>query len=302
MQTMQSSRLKPTIIRLRPEMNGGLLDIKGSNFDQKLSADDKELRVLRDLNGALTRLKLTKNESRVYLFLARHGVQRVQRISETLKIQRTEAYKILRNMESKGVIFKILERPLRFKAVPFEKLLNTEIEERRQRIHTLENKNRELIDAWNNLYKIDESEDGREVLQVLEGKRQVSAKVTELLRTTIKKLSIVVDDRHFVWLYNSTFFEDLDSMSKERDIDVKILTKYSPTSTFVIEQLDAPNCDLAFLHNLDQPSFILSDSGTALILSGNNELSFSAMETNYASILKSYQNLFSLLWKSQFKK
>lgn len=261
-----------------------------------------QVKALRDINTALTRFKLSKNEVKVYLYLARYGAQKAQKIAESLGVHRTEAYKILRTLENEGVIYRVLERPMKFTAVPFEKVLDTEIEERRQRIHQLEKKKEELLHLWNALPKASETETEKETLQVLEGKRQISARISEILKASTKKLNAVVTDRHLIWIYNSSFFEELEGMSKGGGIDVRILTEYSTTSTFVLEQVDLSNCDFAFLHLKEQPSFIMSDAGYMILLMENEDGKFYAMETNYASILKSYGNLFDLLWKSQDRK
>ena len=261
-----------------------------------------QVKALRDINTALTRFKLSKNEVKVYLYLARYGAQKAQKIAESLGVHRTEAYKILRTLENEGVIYRVLERPMKFTAVPFEKVLDTEIEERRQRIHHLEKKKEELLHLWHSLPKASETETEKETLQVLEGKRQISARISELLKDSNQRLKAVVTDKHLIWIYNSPFFDELEAMSKKRDIDVRILTEYSTTSTFVLEQVDLSNCDFAFLHLKEQPSFILSDAGSMILLMENEDGKFYAMETNYDSMLKSYGNLFDLLWKSQDRK
>ena len=137
-----------------------------------------QVKALRDINTALTRFKLSKNEVKVYLYLARYGAQKAQKIAESLGVHRTEAYKILRTLENEGVIYRVLERPMKFTAVPFEKVLDTEIEERRQRIHQLEKKKGELLHLWRSLPKASETETEKETLQVLEGKRQISARIS----------------------------------------------------------------------------------------------------------------------------
>jgi sugar-specific transcriptional regulator TrmB len=260
---------------------------------------ENQVNALRDINIALTRFRLSKNEVKVYLYLARYGAQKAQKIAESLGVHRTEAYKILRTLENKGVIYRVLERPMKFTAVPFEKVLDTELEERRQRIHHLEKKKEELLHLWNALPKASETETEKETLQVLEGRKQISARISEILKASTNKLNAVVTDRHLIYIYNSSFFEELEDISKRRDIDVRILTEYSTTSTFVLEEVDLSNCDFAFLHIKDQPSFIVSDAGYMLLLMENEDGKFYAMETNYTSILKSYGNLFDLLWKSQ---
>ncbi len=285
-----------------PELDPDLIKLTKPTLKTQPQAEhEQQLKALRDINIALTRFRLTRNEVKVYLYLARYGAQKAQKIAESLGVHRTEAYKILRTLENMGAIYRVLERPMKFTAVPFEKVLDTEIEERRQRIYQLERKKEELLGLWRILPKCEEGEEEKETLQVLEGKRQIGARVSELLRRSAGRLAAVVSDRNLVWLYNSPFFEDLEGLCKVRTVDVRVLTEYSPTSTFVLEQLGAGCCDFAFLRLRGQPSFIVSDSGELILLMGGED-KFVALETNYASIVKSYGNLFDLLWKNQDKK
>jgi sugar-specific transcriptional regulator TrmB len=256
-------------------------------------------KALKEINSALLRLRLSKNEVKIYLFLARNGSQKAQKIAESLGVPRTEAYKILRELEGKGFISRILERPMKFMIVPFEKIVEEDIEERKQKIHKLEKKKEELLDLWQTLPKADESQEAKETLQVIEGKSQISARAVKILREAHSQIRVVASDRHLVWLFNSTFFEELN---KKGEIEAKILTNYSQTSTFVIEQLDLPTCDFAFLQKKSQPSFILTDNGNLILLMEDNDEKFSAMDTNYTSMLNSYSALFDLLWKNQSRR
>jgi len=286
-----------------PELDPDLLKFTKPTMRTEPQAEHEEqIKALRDINIALTRFRLSRNEVKVYLYLAQYGAQKAQKIAESLRVHRTEAYKILRTLENMGVIYRVLERPMKFTAVPFEKILDTEIEERRQRIYQIERKKEDLLHSWRILPKSDESDSEKETLQVLEGKKQTSARVSELLRQSERRLVAVVSDRNLIWLYNSPFFEDLEELSKLREVDVKVLTQYSPTSTFVLEQLDTGCCDFAFLHLREQPSFIVSDAGSMILLMDSEDGKFYAMETNYGSIVKSYGNLFDLLWKNQDRK
>jgi len=253
---------------------------------------------LREIQTALTRFRLSRNEVKVYLFLARHGAQRAQKIAESIEVQRTEAYKILRNLENKGVILRMLCRPTKFVAVPFERVLDREIEERRQRVNQLRRKKEDLLRLWVTLPKIDDEEGEKETLQIFEGKRQIEARVSELVKFTKKRISAVVNDRHLIWLYNATFFEDLEEEVGGGGVEARVLTEYSPASNFVIEHVKPTACDFAFLQLKEQPSFIVTDAGTVLLIMEGEEDRFYAMETTYSSIIRSYENLFELLWRS----
>ncbi len=85
-----------------------LLTVRSRINTRRVSEEEAEhLKALKRIKDALGRFDLSKNEVRVYLYLARFGAQKAQRIAEALSVHRTEAYKILRRLEKQG-----LARPL----------------------------------------------------------------------------------------------------------------------------------------------------------------------------------------------
>jgi sugar-specific transcriptional regulator TrmB len=259
------------------------------------------MNTLRQINRALTRFKLSKNEVKVYLFLARCGSQKVQQISENIGIHRTEAYKILRSLEAKGLIARILEKPMKFAALPLERVLENLIEERRGRIIQLEQRKKELLEMWRSLPAVEEFSSNKETLQVIEGKRQVMVKVSELLDSSEAEFQAVVSDNEMAWLFNNLFFEDLDDLMKKRSLDVRMMTQHSPISTYIIDKTDLCNMDFAFLRRSNQPSFFVVDDKQILLLMNNDENKLLAMWTNYEAVVASFRNLFEHLWKNQTK-
>jgi sugar-specific transcriptional regulator TrmB len=259
------------------------------------------MNALKQINRALTRFKLSKNEVKVYLFLARYGSQKVQQIAESIGIHRTEAYKVLRSLEAQGLIARILGKPMKFAALPLERVLENLIEERRGRIIQLEQRKKELLEMWRSLPAVEEFSSHKETLQVIEGKRQVMVKVSELLNSSEAEFQAVVSDNEMAWLFNNLFFEDLDDLIKKRSLDVRMMTQHSPISTYIIDKIDMCNMDFAFLRRSNQPSFFITDDKQILLLMNNDENKLLAMWTNYEAVVASFRNLFELLWKNQTK-
>ncbi len=290
-------------IRMNSDLDSDLVKlVKPTLRSETFTGNSAQIDALKEIKMALIRLKLSKNEVKVYLYLARYGAQKAQKIAESLDLHRTEAYKILRTLENDGIIYRVLERPMKFKAVSFEKVLDMKLEEKREKIYQMEKKKKELIHLWGSLPEVSEPETEDNLLQILEGKRQIIAKVSLLLKLSQKKFKGVINDKYLIWLYNSSFFEELESLSKIKDIEAQILTDYSSTSTFVMEEMNLVNCDFAFLHLKDQPSFVISDSGYMILFMENDNNKFCVMETNDGFMIKSYGNLFDMLWKSQNRK
>jgi len=262
---------------------------------------EDHINALKQINRALTRFKLSKNEVKVYLFLARYGAQKAQQITESIDVHRTEAYKILHSLEAQGLITRILEKPMKFAALPFETVLENLIEERRKRIINLERRKVELLDMWRSLPEVEEFKAHKETFQVLEGKRQILIKVREMINSSEAEFETVVSDEEMVWLFNNLFFEDLHELMKEKSLDVRVMTQYSPTSTYIIEKTDVYDVDFAFLCRTSQPSFFVSDDKQVLLLMNNEDNKLLAMWTNYNALVASFRNLFEQLWKNQTK-
>ena len=93
-----------------------------------LKKERKPFDFLADIEKAFLQFDLSRNEIRVYLNLARSGIQKAREISDSLSLHRTETYRILRELEKRGLLSCILEKPLKFSAVPFEEAYDVLVE------------------------------------------------------------------------------------------------------------------------------------------------------------------------------
>jgi len=112
-------------------------------YDQNVGAwkiirkDKGPSKSLGIIENALRKLGLSKNEIKVYVYLARVGEKKASEISEALSLHRTETYRILRDLEKRGLVSSVFEKPLKFIATPFEKALEVLIETKKLKIHFL---------------------------------------------------------------------------------------------------------------------------------------------------------------------
>ncbi len=285
-----------------PESDIELLTVHSRNTSRTRVTEEEagHLKALKQIKDALSRFDLSKNEVRVYLFLARFGAQKAQRIAEALSVHRTEAYKILRRLEKQGLVSCVFERPMKFVSVPFEKALGNLIEVRRQRIHQMEQWKKDLMETWQSLPVPEARKTKKETFQVLEGRRQVSVKATQLLDCCSKELLMVLSDENLLWLFNSPFFDDMEKIAEKRGIDIRVLTNYSPTSTYVLDEVNLGEGDFAYMELEGAPCFILSDSDQMLLLMERDDEEEGkpfAMWTNYGTLVNSFKLLFAMIWK-----
>ncbi|MEM2103040.1 MAG: helix-turn-helix domain-containing protein, partial [Candidatus Bathyarchaeia archaeon] len=152
--------------------------------------DKGPLKSVEIIENTLLRLGLSKNEVRVYLYLARYGERKASEISEALCLHRTETYRILRDLEKRGMVSSVFEKPLKFIATPFERAIDLLIEAKKLKIKILEQKKKKLVDVWLALPHPNVAPERKEVFQILEGEEQIDLKANEILEKATKEVRV----------------------------------------------------------------------------------------------------------------
>jgi len=120
------------------------------------SESNQEALVLA-LQERLRDFGLTKNESKIYVFLSRSGPRKAIEISSKEKIPRTETYHLLSNLETKGIIEPSVEKPTRFSAVKIEKAIESIIHNQEKKIGELKILKTDMVELWNSFQRIRKS-------------------------------------------------------------------------------------------------------------------------------------------------
>jgi len=116
----------------------------GSNQEQLVLALQEKL---RDFG-------LTKNESKIYVFLSKSGPKKAIEIATEERIPRTETYHLLSNLETKGIVEPSVEKPTRFSAVAIEKAIESIIRNQENKIGELKILKNDMVELWNSFQKI----------------------------------------------------------------------------------------------------------------------------------------------------
>jgi sugar-specific transcriptional regulator TrmB len=254
---------------------------------------------LETIEKTLFRLGLSKNEIRIYIYIARTGEHKASEISEALSLHRTETYRILRDLEKKGLISSVFEKPLKFIATPFEKALDTLIETKKMKINLLEKRKESLVDLWLSLPKQETENERKEAFQILEGEEQINLKANEILDNAKKEIFFFSSEHDIPNFYHSGLLDKLEKMSKE-NVNVQLLTNYSPKSCFFVEKMRLKKAKYSLSNVEELPTFILTDDGQLLLLirKNNGKKKVAALWTNYDAFAKSLKTLFLELWNN----
>jgi len=174
---------------------------KDQTYDKKLSTVEE----------TLSRFGLLKNEIRVYLHLARTGEMKAGEIAEAISLHRTETYRILRDLEKKGIVFSIFEKPLKFTAVQLDKAIDLLVDAEKIKIKLLEQEKTSLVELWQSMPQPKVETTKKELFQMLEGDQQVLIKANELLEKTEKKFQIFASADYLSELYYNDFSDQMKS-------------------------------------------------------------------------------------------
>jgi sugar-specific transcriptional regulator TrmB len=260
----------------------------------------KQLLVLEE---TLAGFGLLKNEIRVYLYLARSGERKAAEVAEVLSLHRTETYRILRELEKKGIVFSVFERPLKFSAVPIEKAADLLIETQKMKIKLLEKEKASLVQLWLSIPQSKMDNDKKEIFQILEGGQQIILKANDLLQNAKKEIQIFAPSGYLAQLYHSDFLDNLEVCSKK--LDITLLTENSLKSKFFLERMNGNSRKYRVVDAKNLPCFIIADRRELLIaIQQNEEERFGidkkkaktvALWTNYNSFIETLEMLFSKL-------
>jgi len=269
--------------------------------------DKGPFKSLEIIDSTLKKLGLSRNQIRVYLYLARSGIRKASEVSEAISLHRTETYRILRDLAKIGLVSSVFEKPLKFVATSFDKSLDILITAKKLKLELLEKRKSDLVDVWCSLPKPEVVAAAKEVFQVLEGEEQIDLKAREILEQTKKEIHFFVADSDLARFYHSGFIDMLEKASR-RSITVHLLTNDSPKSFFFAEKVKLNDVKYASLTEEDLPSFLISDQTQLLFSINNNAKSmkaqddnsrFSALWTNYEAFVTALGVLFTELWSAE---
>ena len=272
-----------------------------------LKKEKKPFDFLANIEKTLLQFDLSRNEIKVYLHLARTGTQKARDISDALSLHRTETYRILRDLEKRGLVSCIWDKPIKFIAVPFSDAYDILIKTKKVNIQILERKKKNLVDLWSSIPKQKTDLEIKEIFQIFEGEEQLILKANEISSKTKKEICIVVSDMELTRLYHSGFTDNLEKISKKK-VKVHLLTNNSIKSQFLKEKIGMINIKHISMKSEEMPNFILADNQDLLFSiknsNDNQDSGLSKKEeknsflcTNYSTFINLFKLLFTNLWK-----
>jgi sugar-specific transcriptional regulator TrmB len=286
--------------------NAELMKVYNKQTDawKLVKKDQAYTKQISTIEDTLSRFGLLKNEIKVYLHLARVGEEKAGEIAEAISLHRTETYRILRDLEKKGIVFSIFEKPLKFTAVPLDKAIDLLVDAQKIKIKLLEQEKASVVELWSSMPQPKVADVKKELFQMLEGEQQVLMKANELLERTEKEFQVFASADYLSQLYYSDFSDKLKQQANK--VNVTLVTDNSSKSAYFTGQLQWLNGFNKIADDQGLPCFMISDNKEVLIAFHEKEAGdedakkkyrTAAIWTNYGAFIKILRMLFSKITK-----
>ena len=191
----------------------------------------------KDVTKFLQILGLSKREIQVYMFLAKSGVQSTSFVAKRLKMERVQAYRTFKKLQEKGFIEATLERPTRFTIVPFEALVDSFINTKKNEVTNLTDQKQSLLTSWQSI-SAPESEYPVAKFSIITGKKKIHSKMLSMIDESKSEVIILTTSLGIIQEDIAGIFDSAFTASQERSIQFQVITDISPENLKITERLD----------------------------------------------------------------
>jgi len=263
------------------------------------------------IKQALKNFGLSEKEAEIYILLAKHGVLTGGEISKLTKTHRPTIYRFLKNLQRKGVVESTLESPIRFTALPFETILESNIQAKKEEVATIEKAKNDLLNDWKSIRKtvIDLS---LEKFVVIEGRRRINQKILQMVKKTKDQLSAILDVSDLLLVDQFGLFDALFTQSWKSKIQFRLITQLTNQNLDHMKALLQRTPDFRIYLKVGNPNLRLT-TPLRMIVRDNKEIFIfttprldltSAKKdevclwTNCKTLVQTFNSIFEESWKN----
>ena len=246
------------------------------------------------------------------MFLARSGVQKAIDVSSSVKMHKAQVYRILKDLEKRGMVEQTFESPMRFTAVPFENLLNLLIKTKREEASSLEDEKDDLVAYWKSIVA-DEPSTLVEKFMVIEGRGNVYSRIFNMLEGVEKEFLVLTTNLGVIRGDLAGLLEaGIIKAREKQDVCARVLTPITKENFNIVQQftekVSMVNLNIEWRHvNLASklfPRFVIKDEAEVLFFITPKEDSSidnkedTGLWTNSKAFVYALKAFFEELWRS----
>jgi len=264
----------------------------------------------KEILEILRNLGLKKTEAKTYFYLAKRGPKKANEITKALKITKQQLYPILKSLQNKAIVNATLNRPAKFYAIPFEKVLDLFAKAKFEEAKIIQQNKGKLLSDWESI-RLPKDQDVSAKFAIIKGRNYVYSKIQQMIEETTTQFSVLSD---FSGLLRAEQFGVLDTIKShplKSDIEFRVITEVQKNHLGIMKELldSLDSCIMVKGRNADIglplfPRIILRDNQEILYFISSqtketeDQHDFEAIFTDCISLVKPFSSLFEELWKN----
>jgi sugar-specific transcriptional regulator TrmB len=257
----------------------------------------------------LATLGFDEVDAQIYIYLAKRNTQKACDLCKALKLTRQQFYPSIKRLQSKGIVNSTMERPARFSAIPFEKVLDLFIKAKIEETKKLQQSKAEILSNWQSL-KLEDKTSAK--FTVIEGRTFIFSKIQQMIQETSRQMLAIttvpglaqadqkgiLDSSYNNSLKSRIMFRFLIELSEKNIHVMKTLLKETIKARFNIEVRN-PNLGLALF-----PQMFVRDAEEALFfVRARTETSMIESDdvclwTDCKTLVQAFTAVFEELWRN----
>ena len=259
----------------------------------------------------LESLGLTQMDAKVYVLIAKKGPIKARDAAKALKISKQRLYPILKNLQSKGIVNSTLERPARFTALPFEKVLDLFVKVKLEQAQRIQQNRDALLSDWQSI-AVAEGGSSPAKFTVIKGRRYVYSKIQQMIQETKSNLSFVATVPSLARADQYGLFDAVLSHPLKSKIRFRFLTELSEQNAHAVKAFlkDKPRAGLNLEGKTPDlglklcPRMVIRDEEETLFFidAKNGEQATErddvCLWTNCNSLVRAFSTMFEELWRN----
>jgi len=256
---------------------------------------DEDIQTLREFG-------LTFLQAKVYLTLVRTGNSTVRRIAEKANIARQEAHRVATELQSLGLVEKLLVNPTEFKPVPIKTAVTFLLERREKVFLELKEKANMLLKSLANK-QVESLNEKMTQFVITSGKEAILRKSKMVLDRTRESCDIINGLRKNVG-YASFLFKEQNIQMQKRNVKIRIVAEKLPGEQSAQEiykhSISSPNFEIKFVPFSEPVGLGIYDKREMLVSTSPEKLIGDSpmLWTNNYALIVAAQTYFNELWKT----
>ncbi len=262
-----------------------------SIFDSKMTENN----IFKKVTELFSKFGLSQHESYIYIFLAKNGRKTASQIYKTLRIPKTETYRILAKLQGRGLVSSSFDHPMTYMASSINKVVESLINQEKNRINEFETHKQELIELFRKIpsFESDTLDETGNQFQILHGYCQINNKIKEMLAKAKARFLLIGSENEFLQFYKDDIFELL----KKSKLDVKILSSDSKKARYFFQNIKKDCVKMISEKDRRNLCFAIKDEDEIVFFMKNeNSKEKIAIWSDSTPIVTALDLLFNIVW------